>query len=134
MYEVLCARVSALLSTTVPSIYRKLDGRKIFHGQCREIVYNFLENENDQTISAKEAVKRIPKATGVNDSTIWRIIKESKMTEGGNSSFPIPNKDAIRRMINSFYTVEKMRPTLMNLHDKADYELNFKCSLSLFRR
>ncbi|PNF36766.1 hypothetical protein B7P43_G11155, partial [Cryptotermes secundus] len=69
------------------------------------------------------------KATGVSESSVRRIIRETKNTESGAStSFSTPHKErprksppstlddfdesVVRRTTNDFYIVEKRRPTL----------------------
>jgi hypothetical protein len=97
--------------------------------------------EAGPTITVKNIGVEITKATGVSESSVRRIIRETKNIESGAStSFSTPHKErprksplatlddfnesVVRRTINDFYIVEKQRPTLKKFHEKLKKTLD----------
>ena len=87
--------------------------------------------EAGPTITVKNIGVEVAKATGVSESSVRRIIRETKDIESGAStSFSTPHN----RTFNDFYIVEKRRPTLKKVHEKLKKTLDFQGCISTLKK
>ena len=143
----------------MPPILSKLKG-KTLHSQSREIisnVYDYFREEAQQKDSfspafykdVKKVQKRVAAATGVSQSSVYRILQDRKkqVEEGTSSGTPgkkhnVPKRitdiddfdsGLIRRTIHNFYAVEQSVPTLKRLVQKLREKNDFTGSVSSLR-
>lgn len=139
----------------MPPIQSKLKS-KVIHSQAREIisnVYLFMKREAEagSAINLKKIGERVAEATGVSESSVRRIIRETKKIDSGAStSFSTPgkqrtkpctksgldgfNEEVVRRTVHNFYITNKERPTVNKVLCKLKDSINFQGSASTLRK
>lgn len=126
-----------------------MNNRKVVHSQGRQIIYNVIQYiMNKEKCKGNILYAKVSSATGVSYKTVIRIMKEGAENPQ-QAKFSTPRKtikmpspktttsqfeeDVIRRIIHSYATIHKRRPTMKTVYEAMKKDHGFSGSLSSFR-